>query len=453
MKVLVDLRSAQAEYPADLRAATRSALLRHIEAAESTSPWDRFRVSIERLFHYKTTFPTVGRLSLVVASLIAVVLIGSLFIPRVEQAFQPYPLQTAEATHLPQTSTSEVAITICRADDQSPSCRPGDPASSQDLADTGNGAARPAVSKDARADPNAVHKAAYVNDGRGGASWVSNSADSWIKIDLGEVKTINTINLQKGSLGSSGDNDPGQFVIAVALSDEYADGDSNHDYVEYTQVFRSEATGFSGMVSQAETISTRFPAMKARFVKITFEKAGAAIEEVGVFMVEPPSLTERATSTPQDDLAAITSTPIFTGTSLAMNTATSLPAGTTVVNATNTLAPSRTMTPLPTNTLPPAYTSTIVPTDPLPSDTPLPPPTVVQPTVGSIDPIVVTGSDQIMTFTCNGNDAVIRGHANTVTLLGSCTSITVTGNGNRVFWESGSPVITNKGKDNIIQQL
>lgn len=66
---------------------------------------------------------------------------------------------------------------------------------------------------------------------------------------------------------------------------------------------------------------------------------------------------------------------------------------------------------------------------------------------------MVTGANQTLIFTCNGNAAEIRGHANTITLLGSCSSITVTGNGNHVFWESGSPVITNKGKDNIIQQL
>jgi hypothetical protein len=40
-----------------------------------------------------------------------------------------------------------------------------------------------------------------------------------------------------------------------------------------------------------------------------------------------------------------------------------------------------------------------------------------------------------------------------VTLLGSCRSITVTGNGNSVFWQYGSPIITDRGNDNLIQQL
>jgi hypothetical protein len=94
----------------------------------------------------------------------------------------------------------------------------------------------------------------------------------------------------------------------------------------------------------------------------------------------------------------------------------------------------------------------------LPSDTPIPsetavPATAILSTAQPPDEIVVTGNGQTLTFTCNDNAAEIRGHANTVTLLGSCSSITVTGNGNRVFWQFGSPVITDRGRDNIISQL
>ena len=60
------------------------------------------------------------------------------------------------------------------------------------------------------------------------------------------------------------------------------------------------------------------------------------------------------------------------------------------------------------------------------------------------------GNDQMLTFTCNGNPAFIRGHANIVTLLGACSSITVTGNGNLVFYEAGAPAITDQGRDNVI---
>jgi hypothetical protein len=257
-------------------------------------------------------------------------------------------------------------------------------------------------------------------------------------------------------------------VIAVALSDEYADGDSDQDYMEYAQVFHSEQTGFSGRVSPAEIIRTQFPPVEARFVKITFEKAGAAIEEVGVFMVSSRELAEQPTTTPQNNLPGITSTPTHTSTQLAMNTITSVPTGTwlptdsAVPSLTDTPSLADTPTVLATTTQPPADPSTPVPTNPLPSDTPIPLPTVVPPTAipptlepspVSTDTIIVSGSNQTLTFTCNEDAAEIRGHANTVTLLGSCSSITVTGNGNQVFWQFGSPVITIKGKDNIVRQL
>lgn len=461
VQLLTDLRSVQVEYPADLRTATRAALLRHMERADVVSPWDRFRNSIERIFHYKTAFPIAGRLSLVIASLVAVVLLGSLFLDQPERSFQPSASQAAPEPTYPLTaSPGEAGITICRPGVETPSCPPGGVPPGQDLANIGNGLARPAVSKDARSGQHGVHQAAFVNDGESGASWVSNSSDSWIKIDLGRVATINTVSFQKG------DSDPGQFLIAVAVSDEYADGDSRHDYDEYVQVFESKGTGFSGTVSYTETIRMQFPAVKARFVKITFEKAGAAIEEVGVFMVKAPVQSEQATGTVQDDPAASTSTPVGVNTLLATSSATQvvtgMPTGTTASIPTNTLSVERTLTPLPTETLAPADTPTPVPTELLPGETPILPPTLVPPTAvlateplppPSTDPIIVTSSDQTWTFTCNGNAAEIRGHSNTVTLLGSCSSITVSGNGNRVYWESGSPVITIKGKDNIVQQL
>ena len=478
VKLLANLKSAQAEYPPDLLAARRSALLQQLGRAKIPSVWDELRVSIQRLFQPKTTIPTFSsaglmRFSLVIGSFITAVLLGSLFFSRMEQSLQPSTSVAAVApTHLLPTSTGESAMIICKPDDQMPSCPPGELDSSQDLANPGNGPARPAVSKDARSND----KAAYVNDGRGGPSWVSNSADSWIKIDLGQVTTINTVSLQKGNPGPSSDNHPGQFVIAVALSDVYADGNSSNDFTEYAQVFRSEQTGFSGRVSSAETIRTQFPPVEARYVKITFEKAGAAIEEVGVFMVRPPLLAEQPTRTPQDATFGTTLTPSLTLSPMAtsISTGTGVATGTTHTETpsqaalntpiplpTDTRFPTDTPTLRPTSTRPPADTATPIPTEPLPSDTPIPlptavPPTAIPPTIqpppASTDPIIVTASDQTLTFTCNGNAAEVRGHANTVILLGSCSSITVTGNGNHVFWQSGSPVITNNGRENIITQ-
>ena len=449
VNLLGNLKSVRVEYPPQLLAARRSTLLHQMEQIRRVSFLDEFRVSLRRRFQSRTTILTVMRISLVVASLIGAVLMGSLLLPRAEQSFQPIPSQAAAAP-TPSLSPGAVggAIIVCKPYEQTPSCSPDDLDPSLDLANSGNGAAQPAVSKDARSNTDGVHKAAYVNDGRGGASWISNSADSWIKIDLGKVTTINTVSLQKGSAGSSGENNPGQFVIAVAVSDVYADGDSSEDFVEYAQVFRSEGTGFSGSVSQEETIRTQFSPVQARFVKITFEQAGAAIEEVGVFMVQPPVLSEQPTQSPSKDPAGITATPMHTITASPMDTAASVPTGTPLPTDTAVFIPMDTPTQLPTTPPPPPDTATVVPTEPPPTAVP---PTAIPPV--SIDPIVVTGADQTLTFTCNGNAAEIRGHSNTITLLGSCSSITVTGNGNRVFWESGSPVIINRGRDNIIVQL
>ena len=450
VNLLGHLKTVRAEYPPQLLAARRSALLRQVDQTRRVSFLDEFRVSLRRIFQPSTTTPALMRTSLVVASLIAVVLLGSQFFPRTERSFQPLPSEAATPTQPLSTGSVDAAIIVCKPYEQTPSCPSGELDPSRDLANSGNGEAQPAVSKDARSNPDGVHRAAHVNDGRGGASWVSNSADSWIKIDLGKVTTINTVSLQKGSAGSYTENHPGQFVIAVAVSDVYADGDSSEDYVEYAQVFRSEGMGFSGTLSEEETIKTQFSPVQARFVKITFERAGAAIEEIGVFMVQPPVLSEQPTESISEDPAGTTATPMHTITASPMATAGSVLTDTPLPTDTAVFIPMDTPTRLPTTTPPPPPpdTPTVVPTEPLPTAVP---PTAIPP--ASIDPIVVTGSDQNLTFTCNGNAAEIRGHSNTVTLLGSCSSITLTGNGNRVFWESGSPVITNRGRDNIVVQL
>jgi hypothetical protein len=462
IRLLGTLKSSPVEYPPALLAARRSALLRQIGQAKAPRLWDEIRRSTRRIFPDTPTIPAwsgFARTSLVIASLIVLAFFGSLIFNRTEQGFQLSPSQnvpspTNASTGIAPTRTGETAILICKPDAVLPTCL----LPSQDLAKPRNGTAQPAVSN--RGDS----KAAYVNDGREGTGWVSTNPDSWIKIDLGQVRIINTISLKSGSSDSSDANTPGQFVIAVALSDMYADGDSSHDDAEYAQVFHSEQMGFSGKAAQMETIQTKFPLVQARYVKITFKKAGAAIDEVGVFMVEPPAaLTELPTrtspsATPGSALTpGQTNTVSSTGTAATVSIATGLPTETAIPTLTDTAALADTPTPLLTNTLPPADTATSAPTEPLPT---VAPPTAIPPTSppsptspARTDPIVVTGNGQTLTFTCNGNDATIRGHENTVTLLGSCSSITVTGNGNRVFWQYGSPVVTNRGRDNIILQL
>ena len=171
-------------------------------------------------------------------------------------------------------------------------------------------------------------------------------------------------------------------------------------------------------------------------------------------MVQPPALAVQPTGSAPEDPALIPFTPPQTNTPSLMDTAVSVPANTRLPTDTAVSIPTDTPPQLPTVTPPPVDTATPVPTDPLPT---IALPTVIIPSAplppSSSDPIVVTSTDQTLTFTCNGNAVEIRGHANIVTLLGSCSSITVSGNGNSVFWQLGSPVITNRGKDNIILQL
>ena len=485
VRLLETAKSAQADYPSNLLAARQATFVRQIEKVGRISLAERFRVFLQGISQTGTTKPHsppagLMRISLTVASLFAALFLGSTWFARAQASFTASLSQVAVTpTSVFPLSTSEVAITICKPDDPASACPPGELDPSQDLADPGNGAASPAVSKDVHL----AHQAKYVNDGRGGASWVSNSPYSWIKLDLGEVRPINMVSLEKGHLASSPDNELGYFMIAVALSDVYADGDSGNDYREYTPVFHSEQADFSAIDSHTELIKTLFSTVEARFVKITFEKAGAAIEEVGVFMVEePPVLAAKPTRIPRDDLPGIFLIPTHTNTSIAIYTSTSIPTNTPTDTPTrlpthtaepptntplpsdtptllptqtkpptNTPLPSDTPTPLPTETQPPVDTSTPVPTALLPT---LVPPTAMPPTVqltsAITEPIVVTESEQTLILSCNDNAAEIRGHANTVTLLGSCSSITVTGNGNRVFWQSGSPVIIAQGQDNIV---
>ncbi len=379
VKLLGQLKSARIDYPPELLAARRSAFVRQLETAGRTSLLDRLRIFLQEIFPPNATTSTLSpaglrRLSPALAGLLAALLIGALFLTRAEQTLSPSPSQTAATpTPLP-TSTHEVATTICMPGDQTPSCPSAELDPSQDLADPQNGVAQPAVSS--QSGPDGVHGAAYVNDGRSGTSWVSPSAGSWVKIDLGKVKTINAVSLQKGSLGPSQESDPGQFVISVALSDLYADGNSSNDHVEYAQVFRSNQTSFSGTVSDAKTILTQFPAVKARFVKITFEKAGAAIEEAGVFLMPSPALAERPTKKPAEEAPGTTVTAIPTNTNSLVATTleptTAVPTNTSLPTLTNTLPPLDTSTPLPTNTLLPTDTPIPVPTETLPTDTPLP---------------------------------------------------------------------------------
>lgn len=394
VQLLKNLKPVEAEYPSKLMVARRVAFKRQIAAVGRVSVLEALRISLRNLFLHKPkilSLPTMNmmRTALVVAVLMLAVVVGSLLENR-EQAASPSPqAQVAgPGAIFTTTGTEGTAPVVCKPGYLPPLCLMKEFDKSQDLTFPGNGEARPAVAKDTLPGYSGVHKPAYVNDGLygPGASWISNSPYSWIKIDLGKSTTINTVAFGRDRLGNFNDRDPGQFIIAVALSDNvYADGNSNNDFTEYTEVFDSEQVGFDGIVSGSETIRAQFSPVTARFIKITFANPGTAVDEVEVFMDKSPKLTKYPTKVPKEGQPGIPSTAMPVNTALPTKTLMPALTDTPVPMDTSTPVPN---TPVPTETAlpPPPPTDTPVPADtavPPPTDPPAPPP---QPTDTSVPP-------------------------------------------------------------------
>ncbi len=387
LKLFKSLKSVEAEYPPNLMAARRAAFRRQIKLGGRISVLDALHTSIRSWLLAKAKTLPMPTMNMMRASLVVMVLMLAAFIGSILGS----PVQSFVSSSSPgeisqlgplsvATSTGAVAKVICKPGYLPPLCLAKEFDKSQDLTFPGNGSARPAVAKDTLPGYSGVHKAAYVNDGLygPGASWISNSAYSWIKIDLGQTTTINTVTFGRDRLGNFNDRDPGQFVIAVALFDNvYADGNSSNDYTEYTEIFNSEQAGFDGIVSGPETVKAEFGPIMARYVKLIFANPGTAVDEVEVFMLQPPVLRHDPTKKPKDGLSGIPSTAVPTSTPLPTKTATPVPTDTPL--PTKTATPVPTNTPVPTDTATPIPpTDTPVPTDtaiPIPTDTPVPPPT------------------------------------------------------------------------------
>ncbi len=83
IKLLRDLKSAEAEYPPSLFAARRSAFLRQITIGEYSSLLAELRAFLRKIFQYKLEIPRIPisdvlRTSLVIAGLVVAAFIGSL---------------------------------------------------------------------------------------------------------------------------------------------------------------------------------------------------------------------------------------------------------------------------------------------------------------------------------------------------------------------------------------
>ena len=383
------------QYPSKLLTARRAAFQRQIARANRVSFWHTLRAAIAGAFARPPGPPRRSmrelRTSLVIAGLAVAAFAGFLLYGNRSQLAAAPSAQNEIPDPITAlaTSTPEIEIT-CKPGFEPPLCLAGEFNQSEDLTYQGNGSARPAVAKDTMPGDDDLHKAAFINDGRygPGTSWVSRSANSWIKIDLGKAALINTVTFGRDRLGALNDRDPGQFVIAVALTDDvYANGDSSNDDVEYLPVYDSEQTGFDGVISGSETVMAQFGSLPVRFVKITFENPGTAIDEVEVFL-KSPVFAGYPTRVTDDNSPFSTATLLPTQSLVPTSTSTPIPTGTPV--------PTDTLTPVPTDTAVPTDTPTPEPTDtevPVPTDTPPPMPTeepvptdVLELTIVPIDP-------------------------------------------------------------------
>lgn len=182
-------------------------------------------------------------------------------------------------------ATPSAGADVCRGGFTKPRCVARPFVVTDDLASPANGFAKAAVAKDALAGYPAIHDPAFINDGfyGNGASWIAGSAASWVKVDLGVRGQVNGIRFGRDRTGGFNDRDPGSFQVMVADADDvYATGNDSNDATEYRTVFDSAAQRFGGVITGAQTLSVSFPTVKARYVKVRFDAAGAAIDELEV---------------------------------------------------------------------------------------------------------------------------------------------------------------------------
>jgi hypothetical protein len=136
------------------------------------------------------------------------------------------------------------------------------------------------------------HDETHINDGRygNGSSWIGNTSNSWLKIDLGVAASIDEIifgrtRIQTGDQCCD-DRVAGSFSIEGALTDDiFGNGNTNNDASEYFSIVGLTAVSYNPL---GESVKVDFTAgtpqsVTARFLKLTFLNNGTAIDEVEVF--------------------------------------------------------------------------------------------------------------------------------------------------------------------------
>lgn len=167
-----------------------------------------------------------------------------------------------------------------------PNCNGLDYTNAANLALSSPGGAKSAVTQATYADGAVpIHQPAWLNDGvyGNGSSWIGVGPNNWMKVDLGAPHMIDRIRVGRDRTCAFDDRDPGRIRVLVALDDSvYANGNDGGDLAEYAEVFDSLDAGYSGQLIFAETVEVRFAPVQARFVKVTVENEGAAIDEVEI---------------------------------------------------------------------------------------------------------------------------------------------------------------------------
>lgn len=360
-EILEGLQHHNAKYPPLLLAKQRAAFLDQVAKHRQRSWVEKFRVAALQWFSngakaLRDVMTYELRRSLVVAGLVVAAFAGILIL--------------GEDDHSPGLSGAHLALREVAQPTQ--------------VVIIPTGSSKPTKASCAPDSPSAPSCVTHgFAQSRDRTAWVSRTANSWIKIDMGQAVTINRVEVdRKGSGDTSGD-----FTIAVAQSDG-----------RYEEVYDSRVD--QPVVAAApETIQAAFEPVLARYVRVTVVDPGIVVQEVRAFSAIPLAtadkpITEEDQQAPPQQTSKSTSTPLLTSTPIPSSTPaptdtlwpTNTPLATDTPVATATPAPTDTLwptdTPAPTNT--PWPTATPAPTDTLwPTDTPVPADTAASPVATS----------------------------------------------------------------------
>ena len=335
IEILGELKSQRAEYPSMLIAKQRTAFLDQVAQRRRVGWIETFWSAVQSKFNLASSIPlevtNALQRSLVLVSVLVAVIAGIMFgnLNRFAGPTKPHPTQGEIAQPVPNIphAMHEITETSCTPDSASSLC------------------STYGFDKDPDQE-----------------SWVSKTANSWIKIDTGQTANVHMVEFNRKYLGIS----TGKFTVSVALPGG-----------RYTQVYDSATDDSVGADSGSETVQVSFDPVSARYVLITVTDPGVSINGVRAFGVVPPPTSTpnqiiRDTEEPLPPTVRSSDTPLPPPPS----TNTPLPPPTAV--PTNTPLPPPTAVPTDTPLPPPTAVPTDTPLPPptsAPSDTPLPPPT------------------------------------------------------------------------------